>query len=155
MFPLSQLLRTLDTASPADCNSTLHIFQVFFFLFLFFFHFRLRVEGNAARLLKKAFAYLNVKKARKVKALVRVHRRRGGRSSGGSCSGGSLHLSRRRVRWGRRPSQQQGALRKWHFLQRRISFLMEILTFSFQLQSRQLAERSEVRVGLVVRGPAD
>lgn len=62
MFSLSQLLRTLDTASPADCNSTLDISHLFFFFFLAFWLRAKGVEGNAGRLLRKTFAYLNVKK---------------------------------------------------------------------------------------------
>lgn len=61
MFSLSQLLRTLDTSSPADCNSTLDISQFFFFFLAFWLRAK-GVEGNAAWLLKKTSAYLNVKK---------------------------------------------------------------------------------------------
>lgn len=77
MFSLSQLLRTLDTASPADCNSTLDISHFFFFLFFLLLSILAaskRSRGKRGPAAEEDVCIFKWEKARKVKALARIHR---------------------------------------------------------------------------------
>lgn len=97
MFSLSQLLRTLDTASPADCNSTLDISHFFFFLFFLLLSILAaskRSRGKRGPAAEEDVCISKWEKARKVKALARIHRQ-GGRGVKTAAGAAEAPLPRR------------------------------------------------------------
>lgn len=137
MFSLPQMLCTLKRESLADLNSTLDISRFFPFL----------AQGKESQgkhgssyytALRNTFAYLN-QKAQQVKALARIHR------WGHNTSWKRFLFSLCRLQYQCRSCcQRRKNIEEMPFcsgLNHWISFLMEILTFSFQTQSSRLPER--------------